>query len=92
MTSNFGSEQKENSKNSIYFNQENKENLVYDCPIKLNFAQQKDRKLNTGRQNVNEPTNRLNPASSQMYETSKNSNPGSLTKKNSGGMLFKTAL
>lgn len=52
----------------------------------------KDKRLNTGRQNINDPSYRLDSSMNPMYETSKNSTPGSLNKKNSSGMLFKTAL
>lgn len=50
----------------------------------------KEKKLNTGRQfnNDYQMETSINP----MYETSKNPTPGSLAKRNSSGMLFKTAL
>lgn len=52
----------------------------------------KDKKLNTGRQNINDPSYRLESSINPLFETSKKTAPGSLTKKNSCGMLFKTAL
>lgn len=52
----------------------------------------KEKKLNTGRPNIIDPSYRMDSSTNPIYETSKNSTPGSLSKKNSCGMLFKTAL
>lgn len=92
VTSNFGSQQKENSQGSIYLNHENKENLILQGAPKFNFIQQKERKINTGRQNINDLAFRPDTSINLMCETSKSSVPGSLTKKNSSSMLFKAAL
>ena len=54
----------------------------------MNFIE-REKKINTARVNAkNIEPNTYNP----LYETTKTPNPGSLTKKNSSSMLFKTAL
>lgn len=89
VVSNFESDQKQNhSTNSIYCNRENKSNNKNEDPI-LSFTN-KQRRINTTRLNFNDNTQ--TQTSNYLYETAKNSTPGSLNKKNSSGMLFKNAL
>jgi hypothetical protein len=92
--SNFGSDQKSNEAKSIYFARNNQENSTREgvnSTLGLQFTS-KERKLNTNRENANDPFFRPETKPNALYETAKNPTPGSLTKKNSCSMLFKTAL